>query len=305
MCTAISLLSEQQHRFLGRTMDFPIRPTPWQFGYLPVDYQWKSLPENNRFINDYAILGGMRKVGNHFLIGDGLNSAGLWVAELYFPGAEVYYDQPQTNQLNLSPQDMIGWLLGKHATVAEIKAELSQIALNGVTWYDHDIVHPFHWFLSDQTGTYIIEPTQHQLTIQPIKLGVLTNSPRYDRQRQKLTASLKLESTASDREIIDMIRHTKAVTVAKRTPTARFLNATYHLWQSSSVSDQEALKTTTAILNHVKMPKLAGHENYTQYLATIDPQTQTCYFHDLIHHEQLIHRLPDLMARFDRPILFS
>ena len=153
MCTAISFTTRQRHRFVGRTMDFPTRSTPWQLGYLPIDYQWQSLPECDSFANDYAILGGMRKINHHYLIGDGLNSAGLWAAELYFPGPQVYYDHPQSHHLNLSPQDLIGWLLGTHASVAEIAAELDSVALNGVIWHDHDIVHPFHWLLSDATGT--------------------------------------------------------------------------------------------------------------------------------------------------------
>ena len=86
MCTAISFTTRQQHRFVGRTMDFPTRSTPWRLGYLPIDYQWQSLPECDSFANDYAILGGMRQINDHYLIGDGLNSAGLWAAELYFPG---------------------------------------------------------------------------------------------------------------------------------------------------------------------------------------------------------------------------
>ena len=61
MCTAISFTTRQRHRFVGRTMDFPTRSTPWQLGYLPIDYQWQSLPECDSFANDYAILGGMRR----------------------------------------------------------------------------------------------------------------------------------------------------------------------------------------------------------------------------------------------------
>lgn len=104
MCTVISFTIRQQHRFLGRTMDFPLRSTPWQQGYLPIDYHWQSLPKFNSFTNDYAILGGMREINGHYLIGDGLNSAGLWVAELYFPGPQLYYDHPQAHCLNLSPK---------------------------------------------------------------------------------------------------------------------------------------------------------------------------------------------------------
>lgn len=305
MCTAISFTTRQRHRFVGRTMDFPTRSTPWQLGYLPIDYQWRSLPECDSFANDYAILGGMRKINHHYLIGDGLNSAGLWAAELYFPGPQVYYDHPQSHHLNLSPQDLIGWLLGTHASVAEIAAELDSVALIGVIWHDHDIVHPFHWLLSDATGTYLIEPTQYHLTIQPIQLGVLTNSPCYPKQRQKLTDYLGIDQDASDTEIIMAIRGSKTPPPLKRTPTSRFINASLNLWQTSPIEDQNAIKQGNELLKQVVLDQLADHDVYTHYLEMVDIQTQTSYFYDLTTQQRLKQRLPDLMVRFDQPYLFE
>lgn len=307
MCTAISFTSRQQHRFLGRTMDFPLRSTPWQQGYLPIDYQWRSLPECDSFANDYAILGGMRKINHHYLIGDGLNSAGLWAAELYFPGPQVYYDHPQSHHLNLSPQDLIGWLLGMHASVAEIAAELDLVALNGAIWHDHDIVHPFHWLLNDDTGTYLIEPTQYHLTLQALPLGVLTNSPRYAKQRQKLTSYLGIDPKASDAEVMMAICSSKAPLPSQRTPTSRFINAAVSLWQASPFddSDQEASRLSSKILKQVEMNQLPGHDVYTHYREIVDAHAQTSYFYDLTTRQKLVHRLPDLMARFDQPSLFK
>lgn len=305
MCTAISFTTRQRHRFVGRTMDFPTRSTPWQLGYLPIDYQWNSLPECDSFANDYAILGGMRKINHHYLIGDGLNSAGLWAAELYFPGPQVYYDHPQSHHLNLSPQDLIGWLLGTHASVAEIAAELDSVALIGVIWHDHDIVHPFHWLLNDDTGTYLIEPTQYHLTLQALPLGVLTNSPCYPKQRQKLTSYLGIDPKASDAEVMMAICSSKAPLPSQRTPTSRFINAAVSLWQASPIEDQNAIKQGNELLKQVVLDQLADHDVYTHYLEMVDIQTQTSYFYDLTTQQQLKQRLPDLMVRFDQPYLFE
>ena len=305
MCTAISFTTRQRHRFVGRTMDFPTRSTPWQLGYLPIDYQWKSLPECDSFANDYAILGGMRKINHHYLIGDGLNSAGLWAAELYFPGPQVYYDHPQSHHLNLSPQDLIGWLLGTHASVAEIAAELDSVALIGVIWHDHDIVHPFHWLLNDDTGTYLIEPTQYHLTLQALPLGVLTNSPCYPKQRQKLTSYLGIDPKASDAEVMMAICSSKAPLPSQRTPTSRFINAAVSLWQASPIEDQNAIKQGNELLKQVVLDQLADHDIYTHYLEMVDIQTQTSYIYDLTTQQQLKQRLPDLMLRFDQPYLFE
>lgn len=78
MCTVIT-----SNDLIGRTMDFPPR-TPWQLTYLPAAFQWQPAVGGQVLTNRYRILGGMRHFDGHYLLGDGLNSAGLFCAELFF-----------------------------------------------------------------------------------------------------------------------------------------------------------------------------------------------------------------------------
>ncbi|MGY0291375.1 hypothetical protein ACW183_02275, partial [Limosilactobacillus fermentum] len=62
----------------GRTMDFPVKNTPWNLTYLPKGYlSRRPLAPQAAYPSKYAILGGMRRSGDdYYLIGDGFNQAG-------------------------------------------------------------------------------------------------------------------------------------------------------------------------------------------------------------------------------------
>lgn len=108
-------------------MDFPFR-TPWGLTFLPAGYQWQPANQQKKINDQYAILGGMRLVGNHYLIGDGINEQGLVCAELFFPVA-ASYGQEEHGKLNLTPQDFIHWALANHATVQEVIDDLVNITV--------------------------------------------------------------------------------------------------------------------------------------------------------------------------------
>ncbi|MBB1062660.1 linear amide C-N hydrolase [Limosilactobacillus fastidiosus] len=52
------------------------------------------------------MLGGIRLVGNRYLIGDGINEQGLVCTELLFP-VVASYGQEEKGKLNLTLQDFI------------------------------------------------------------------------------------------------------------------------------------------------------------------------------------------------------
>ncbi|MBB1086597.1 linear amide C-N hydrolase [Limosilactobacillus fastidiosus] len=61
---------------------------------------------NGKNCDRYAILGGIRLVGNRYLIGDGINEQGLVCTELLFP-VVASYGQEEKGKLNLTLQDFI------------------------------------------------------------------------------------------------------------------------------------------------------------------------------------------------------
>lgn len=271
MCTVLTL---DQEKLVGRTMDFPPR-TPWRLTFLPAGYRWCPASKEQPIEDRYAILGGMRLVNNHYLIGDGINDRGLVCAELFFPVA-ASYEQAHSGKLTLTPQDFIHWVLASHATVREVIVDLENISVVKERWFD-GVQYPFHWLLMDSTGTYGIEPLAGQLVVFKNAVGAYTNTPAYPAQLEKLNHYLGNDSGAQ------FTAQTKAGLVDKnyqitgRNSSDRFILAAQARW-GSKVSTVDGLKS---FLQSVTIPKNDQHpHNYTHYQAIINQQTGEYRFYN-------------------------
>lgn len=303
MCTAISYWSTTNHRYFGRTLDFPTKSSRWRLTFLPVGYHWRPFPHQAGYQSRFAILGGMRPIGNHYLAADGINAAGLIAAELYFPGQARYQQAPAEGKLNLSPQDVIGWLLARHQSVAEVARALDQIRIIGRRWYDHDVVHPFHWVLQDASGTYLIEPTAPHLQIQRLPLGVVTNAPAYDAHLRRLRSVVG--SWTSPSSLLNHLRTYQGPLPSARAPRSRFVATAIRLAQALPVTDQVAPKTGSAILDRVRMVRLPGHADYTHYQGMIDVFQQRYWFTPVNGGQTVTASLPEAQARYPLPHVFD
>lgn len=305
MCTAIAYQSIQHHRYFGRTLDFPTKSSRWRLTFLPAGYRWRPLPSQPGYHSRFAILGGMRPIGDHFLAADGINAAGLVAAELYFPGQAVYQTVPQAGKLNLSPQDVIGWLLARHQTVAEVAQALDRVRVIGQQWYDQEIVHPFHWVLQDASGTYLIEPTSPHLRLRRLTLGVVTNSPAYDAHLRRLRAVVGDWPTNDPMALNDLLRGYQGPLPHARAPRSRFVATAVRLAQALPVTDPAALATGTAILDRVRMARLPGHADYTHYQGMIDVAAQRYWFTPVGGGRTITAALPAARRAYQRPHVFE
>ena len=52
MCTVLTL---DQEKLFGRTMDFPPR-TPWRLTFLPAGYRWRPVSEEQSVVNYQPLL---------------------------------------------------------------------------------------------------------------------------------------------------------------------------------------------------------------------------------------------------------
>ncbi len=275
MCTSLTINADNNHLMFGRTMDFPTK-TPWQLTYLPTQYHFRSVTGGQVFTSRHVILGGMRQTHGHYLIGDGINDAGLTVAELYFPVEATYYDAPVAGKINLSPQDFTTWLLAQHASVAEITAELSQVALIGVQWYDLEAIYPFHWVLADKTGSYLIEPTGQQLTVRKNPVGVLTNTPNFDRQIANLNQFLNLNDANWGGATQTKVKQFNGEIPNRTIPTDRFIKTS--IWKYRDAPTNLSQRDIIQFLHTVKIDKHNDRHDYTHYYGVIDTATQEYWF---------------------------
>lgn len=304
MCTSLTIKTLDQHQLFGRTMDFPTK-TPWRLTYLPTHYQWRPKTSGHTFSSSHAILGGMRHITDHFLIGDGVNDAGLCCAELYFPVEANYYKTPVAGKLNLSPQDFTTWLLSENSSIAEIDTKLEQIALIGIDWYDYDGVYPFHWLLTDQTGqTVIIEPNELNLHLKSNPVNVLTNTPVLTKHLLNLNQFLHLAGNQFNELTIKAIENFTGNLPSRHIPTDRFIRAAITRWQNHPQTIAEGETILFNFLETVKIPKENDRHDYTHYEGVIDVDSQTYQFKDVASNTLKVQALKSSAAKYNSVHIF-
>lgn len=297
MCTVLTIDSEN---LFGRTMDFPPR-TPWKLTYLPRNYKWKPASKLGIVDDKYAILGGMREVEGHWLIGDGINEAGLICAELFFPVAASYPQKVEGGNTGLTPQDFIHWTLANYASVAELAADLPNISVIQKRWYDGE-QYPFHWLLMDDTGTYGIEPLDGKLVLFKNEVGAFTNTPSFSTHISKLNRFLQLgdKNEFSGETKAALVNSNEEIT--GRNSVDRFILAAKARWG-------EQVKTGKQVgdfLKKVTVPNVPAHaHNYTHYRAIINRKRREYSFNDLHTGTTESYRLDDLLSRFTQPHRFN
>ncbi|MCH4171192.1 MAG: linear amide C-N hydrolase [Lactobacillus sp.] len=283
MCTSITIANAQQQPLLARTMDFPTT-SPWLPIYLPKKRRYTPATETVSRQIRYAFLGGGRQVAaNTYLMADGVNEAGLACAELYFPFEATYHPKNQPQRLNLSPQDFITWVLGEHASIAAVAADLPNIALVSATWHQLNKLYPYHWVFTDPTGaTAVLELRSLTLRLQPSPLGVLTNTPNLPRHAANLAVLLGLAKTSPITALQQAAQAFKGPLPTGTIPTTRFLKAAIlkaQLPRTFSTTD------LFHILDQVIIPKTDGahlrNHDYTHYEMCLNTTTRTYTFHDL------------------------
>lgn len=304
MCTAITTSSLDQHHFFARTMDLPTT-TPWRPVYLPADSWWQPSTGDTGQSLPFALLGGGRWTpGNHYLMGDAMNTAGLACAELFFPIEAHYATTPSAHHLNLTPQDFIYWAL-LHDSIASVAADLPTLRIVAKAWQQEDNWRPFHWLLTDRTGqTAILEPQDETLTLTPAPLHVLTNTPNYPAHVKRLQQRLGHPEATSWSTLLSQIKAFNGNLPHTNLPTDRFQRTAIHLWQQAQPQDATAaVNQLITLLDDVVIARtpdrLTRHNlDYTHYEDVLDLTNLQMTFKST--RTQQIHQvsLNDLQDRF-------
>lgn len=305
MCTSLTIKTLNHHELFGRTMDFPTK-TPWRLTFLPQHYPWQPITATTQFNSHFAILGGMRHINSHYLIGDGINTAGLCCAELYFPVEATYHEQLVVGKINLSPQDFTTWLLSENGSVAEVASKLEQIALIKTQWYDHDGIYPFHWLITDKTGTTaVIEPTGFNLALQNNPVNVLTNTPPLAKHIANLNRFLGLPGMEFNSRTVAAIKKHTGTLPQRKIPTDRFIKAALARWQNVPADVPAATIELFNLLDSVSIKKENDRHDYTHYEGIIDVNTRTYWFKGLATGKLTITTLTNATANYSTAHTFE
>lgn len=191
MCTAISLLTKDH--YFGRNLDLEysyaesVVITPRNF---PLPFR-KKLPLNKH----YAIIGMAYVCENYPLYYDATNEAGLSMAGLNFP-EYADYKPAVARKDNITPFELIPWVLGQCATICETKALLTELNLLEENFSSELPLSPLHWMIADRECSIVVESVKDGLKIYDNPVGVLTNSPSFDMQLFHLNNYMHLSNHA-------------------------------------------------------------------------------------------------------------
>ena len=160
----------------------------------------------------YALIGVACVREGYPLYYDGANERGLCMAGLNFPGYAVY--QPyQSGRENVTPFELIPWVLGRCATVEEARELLERTNLLDHPFSAQLPLTPLHWLLADREEAVVLEWMEDGLHLRENPVGVLTNAPPFDHQMSLLRQYLALspEEPAGAGGLCPLSRGTGAV----------------------------------------------------------------------------------------------
>ncbi len=193
MCTAITY--ENGFHYFGRNLDLErcyqesVTVTPRNF-----PFRYRKIPAVN---SHYAMIGMATVIEQYPLYYEATNEKGLSLAGLNFPSNGVYHPY-DLEKRNITPFELIPFLLGQCACVEEALKELSNVQLLDESFLPGLPLTPLHWLLADKHRCAVLEPTAEGLKIYENPVGVLTNNPPFPFHMENLKGYLHLSPMEPD-----------------------------------------------------------------------------------------------------------
>lgn len=309
MCTAITLQSQSNEVFFGRTMDFSHEIIPKLY-IVPSSYVWHNNLNNNLIKDSLQFIGLGQKLDGILGFYDGVNEKGFAAASLYFAG----YAQYSTTTLNDTEQiasiDFLHYILGRCTSVKELTSLLKDITIVGIPDPVTNTIAPLHWVATDRSGAcVVIEPTDKGLELINNPIGVMSNSPDFNWHMINLRNYIETSPTQTEEVFWDSIRLTPFGQAAGTTSLPggftspeRFVRTAYLKTHLPKPKDsREAITACFHIMESVSIPKGAVITNqntcdYTKYTSFIN--TNTCeYFYKT--YDDITIKTANLWQRID------
>ncbi len=174
MCTAITYKTKDA--YFGRTLDMEcsfgeeVIVTPHHFEF---DFRHTGSQKSH-----YAIIGMGIVREDYPLYYEAANECGLGVAGLNFPTNACYFPL-QEGKENVSPFELIPWLLGQCRSVREARECLRRLHLCNTPFSTELPLSPVHWMVADREACIVVESLSDGLHIYENPVGVLTNNPPF------------------------------------------------------------------------------------------------------------------------------
>lgn len=286
MCTSIAM--KTSGFYFGRTMDIE-----FEFGERVVITP-RGYPFHFRragcLSRHYAIIGMASVEDGYPLYADAVNEKGLCMAGLKFPDTAYYPMREGLGRANVSPFELIPWVLGRCATVEEARQQLSSLHILGIPFSDSLPLSPLHWHIADSSGSIAVESTREGLKILDDPIGVLTNNPAFSFQMTNLSQYLNL-STGMPNSIFETVgvkpfgNGMGSIGLpGDYSPASRFVKASY-LKLNSVCEDSESSSVAQLfhLLDSVSLVRgcvitSEGRENITTYSCCMSADRGVYYY---------------------------
>lgn len=191
MCTAITYYSK--NHYFGRNLDLEYSYEE-QVVITPRNYVFvfRQLPPMKRH---YAMIGMAYVQDGYPLYYEATNEKGLSVAALNFP-ENAYYGEMLQEKDNVASFELIPWILGQCANLAEVKEILGNIQVADIAFSEKLSPSPLHWMIADKESAITVEAVRDGLKVYENPIGVLTNNPNFDYHLMNLNNYMNLSNQA-------------------------------------------------------------------------------------------------------------
>ncbi len=232
------------------------------------------------------------------LLYDAINEKGLGIAGLNFVGNAIYNDHVDGKD-NIAQFELLPWLLGQCANVAEVKTLLEHINIRNTSFSDQLPASELHWIASDTTGAHIvIEAVADGLKVYDDPIGVLTNNPPFDEQffhlnnYMHLSASEPQNTFAPSVNLKQYSRGMGAIGLpGDLSSQSRFVKAAFTKYHSLSADDEmSSISQFFHILHSVDQQRGCcdlGNDKYeiTIYSSGYNLEQGLCYYTSYDNHQ--------------------
>ncbi len=287
MCTSIAM---HRPRFLfGRNLDLE-----YAFGQQPVmvPRQFPFALRRAGEMNVHFAMIGMATVRKDYpLFAEAMNERGLCMAGLNFPGNAFYSPREAPDKANVSPFELIPYVLGQCETVREARAMLKGIHLLALPFDADTPLSPLHWHLADSHESLVLEVMADGMHLYDNPAGVMTNNPPFDFHLTNLHQYMNLTASRGEN------RFGKSLPLepfgnglgglglpGDLSPASRFVRAAFMLHNSVCDPDEESCVTQFFhLLDSVAMVRgsvLTGEGlcDVTDYACCFSAETKTYYY---------------------------
>lgn len=274
MCTAISYKTKDH--YFGRNLDL-------EYSYnetvtvTPRNYVFE-FRKMGKMESHFAMIGMAYVADGYPLYYDATNEHGLSIAALNFP-QNAHYKPFCEGKDNITPFELIPWVLGQCATLSEAERLLEQINILNENFSDELPLSPLHWIISDKGRSITLESIKAGIKVYDNSVGVLTNNPTFDYQLFNLNNYMALTNDAPQNTFaldnnLQLKTYSRGMGAmglpGDYSSMSRFVRATFVKMNSvSGDTENESVSQFFHILQSVAMPRGCVKAGENDYAVTI------------------------------------